>query len=66
MENGLFIAQHSCCLPGLCCDSLYPYGNRCRIDFRFDYRCGIPYEILYSEGKFVVLTIALDSEKVLG
>ena len=65
MDDGLFVVQHCCYLPGLRCDSLYPYRNRCRIDFRLDFRSGIPYEILCREEGLVVLTTIVESEKML-
>lgn len=65
MDDGLFVVQHCCYLLGLRCDSLYPYRNRCRIDFRLDFRCGIPYEILCREEGLVVLTTIVESEKML-
>ena len=65
MDDGLFVVQHCCYLPGLRCYSLYPYRNRCRIDFRLDFRCGIPYEILCREEGLVVLTTIVESEKML-
>lgn len=65
MDDGLFAVQYCCYLPGLRCDSLYPYRNRCRIDFRLDFRSGIPYEILCREEGLVVLTTIHDDFPLL-